>query len=90
MKAFFLKYRKFTGWLLIALSILLMLVAFITPFFPSISASVNIESSLGGVGFFYILSIPPWYLGLTLLGPEIIAKTKEYYSVIKNRIWRKE
>ena len=90
MKAFFLKYRKFTGWLLIALSILLMLVAFITPFFPSISASVNIESSLGGVGFFYIVSIPPWYLGLTLLGPEIIAQTKEYYSVIKNRIWRKE
>ena len=90
MKTFFLKYRKFTGWLLIALSIILMLVAFLAPFFPSIIASVNIESRLGGVSYFYILSIPPWYLGLSLLGPEIIAKTKEYYNVIKDRIWRKE
>ena len=85
-----LKYRKFTGWLLIALSIILMLVAFLAPFFPSIIASVNIESRWGGASFFYVLSIPPWYLGLSLLGPEIIAKTKEYYNVINDRIWRKE
>ena len=89
MKTIFLKFRKATGWSLIALSILLMILGFLV-LIPSFSDIFGITRNVAIAGGLYAVSIPPWYLGLTLLGPEIIAKTKEYYSVIKNRIWRKE
>ena len=87
MKAFFLKIRKATGWLLIALSILLMILGFLV-LFPSFSNIFGITRNVAVAGGLYVASVPPWYLGLVLLGPEIIAKTKELYNVTKRKIWR--
>ena len=87
MKTIFLKFRKATGWSLIALSILLMILGFLV-LIPSFSDIFGITRNVAIAGGLYAVSIPPWYLGLTLLGPEIIATTKEYYNVIKKKIWR--
>ena len=89
MKAFLLKIRKPTGWSLVALSILLMLLGFLV-LIPSIAETLNINRNIAIAGGLYAASIPPWYLGFLLLGPEIISKTKEYYNVVKKKIWRKE
>ena len=89
MKAFFLKIRKPTGWVLIALSCLLMLLGFLV-LIPSFGDIFGITRNVA-IGFgFYAASIPPWYLGLSLLGPEIIARTKELYNITKQKIWRRE
>ena len=89
MKAFFLKIRKPTGWVLVALSSLLMLLGFLV-LIPSFGDIFGITRN--GVIFaaLYAASVPPWYLGLLLLGPEIIAKTKELYNVTIRKIWRRE
>jgi hypothetical protein len=89
MKTLFLKIRKATGWSLIALSILLMILGALVVI-PSFGDIFGITRNFAVAGGLYAASIPPWYLGLLLLGPEIIEKTKEYYNVIKDRIWRKE
>ena len=88
MKVFLLKIRKPTGWSLVALSILLMLLGFLV-LIPSV-AETNINRNVAFAGGLYAASIPPWYLGFFLLGPEIISKTKEYYNVVKRKIWSKE
>ena len=87
MKTIFLKFRKATGWSFIALSILLMILGFLV-LIPSFSDIFGITRNVAIAGGLYAVSIPPWYLGLLLLGPEIIATTKEYYNVIKKKIWR--
>ena len=87
MKVFLLKIRKPTGWSLVALSILLMLLGFLA-LIPSVAETLNINRNVAFAGGLYAASIPPWYLGFFLLGPEIISKTKEYYNVIKKKIWR--
>ena len=87
MKTIFLKFRKATGWSLIALSILLMILGFLV-LIPSFSDIFSITRNVAVAAGLYAASIPPWYLGLLLLGPEIIATTKEYYNVIKKKIWR--
>ena len=87
MKTIFLKFRKVTGWSLIALSILLMILGFLVVF-PSFGDIFGITRNVAVAAGLYAASIPPWYLGLLLLGPEIIATTKEYYNVIKKKIWR--
>ena len=89
MKTIFLKFRKATGWSLIALSILLMILGFLV-LIPSFSDIFGITRNVAIAGGLYAVSIPPWYLGLLLLGPEIIATTKEYYNVVKRKIWSKE
>ncbi len=89
MKAFFLKIRKPTGWILIALSCLLMLLGFLV-LFPSIGDIFGITRNVAIAAGLYAASIPPWYLGLSLLGPEIIGKAKELYNVTKRKIWRRE
>ena len=89
MKAFFLKIRKPTGWVLIALSCLLMLLGFLV-LIPSIGDIFGITRNVAVAAGLYTASIPPWYLGLSLLGPEIIAKTKELYNITKQKIWRRE
>tara|TARA_B100000953_G_scaffold143253_1_gene118526 strand:- start:158 stop:427 length:270 start_codon:yes stop_codon:yes gene_type:complete len=89
MKAFFLKIRKTTGWALIALSILLMLLGFLV-LIPSFGDIFGITRNVAIAGGLYVASMPTWYLGLLLLGPEIIAKTKELYNVTKRKIWRRE
>jgi len=89
MKAFFLKIRKPTGWVLIALSCLLMLLGFLV-LIPSIGNIFGITRNVAVAAGLYTASIPPWYLGLSLLGPEIIGKAKELYNVTKRKIWRRE
>ena len=89
MKAFFLKIRKPTGWFLIALSCLLMLLGFLV-LIPSIGDIFGITRNVAVAAGLYAASIPPWYLGLSLLGPEIIGKAKELYNVTKRKIWRRE
>jgi len=89
MKAFFLKIRKPTGWFLVAVSSLLMLLGLLIQI-PSFGDIFGITRNVTiGLGL-YAASIPPWYLGLSLLGPEIIAKTKELYNITKQKIWRRE
>ena len=80
MKTFFLKIRKPTGWVLIALSCLLMLLGFLV-LIPSIGDIFRITRNVAVAAGLYTASIPPWYLGLSLLGPEIIGKAKELYNV---------
>ena len=89
MKPFFLKIRKTTGWSLIALSILLMILGFLV-LIPSFGGAFGITRNIAVSAGLYLASIPPWYLGLLLLGPEIIAKTKELYNVTKKKIWRRK
>ena len=89
MKTFFLKVRKATGWSLIALSILLMILGALVVI-PSFGDIFGITRNFAVAGGLYAASIPPWYLGLLLLGPEIIAKTKELYNVTKRNIWRQK
>ena len=86
MKTFFLKVRKATGWSLIALSILLMILGALV-LIPSFGDIFGITRNVAIAAGLYAVSIPPWYLGLLLLGPEIIAKTKELYNVTKRKIW---
>ena len=87
MKTLFLKIRKATGWSLIALSIFLMILGALVVI-PSFGDIFGITRNVALAAGLYAVSIPPWYLGLLLLGPEIIATTKEYYNVIKKKIWR--
>ena len=89
MKAFFLKIRKPTGWVLILASCLLMLLGFLI-LIPSIGDIFGITRNVAVAAGLYTASIPPWYLGLSLLGPEIIGKAKELYNVTKRKIWRRE
>ena len=89
MKTFFLKVRKATGWSLIALSILLMILGALV-LIPSFGDIFGITRNFAVAGGLYAASIPPWYLGLLLLGPEIMAKTKELYNVAKRKIWRQK
>ena len=89
MKTFFLKIRKATGWSLIALSILLMILGALV-LIPSFGDIFGITRNVAIAAGLYAVSIPPWYLGLLLLGPEIIAKTKELYNVTKRKIWRQQ
>ena len=89
MKTFFLKIRKATGWSLIVLSILLMILGALV-LIPSVGDIFGITRNVAIAAGLYAVSIPPWYLGLLLLGPEIIANTKELYNVTKRKIWRRE
>ena len=89
MKAFFLKIRKPTGWVLISISCLLMLLGFLI-LIPSIGDIFGITRNVAVAAGLYTASIPPWYLGLSLLGPEIIGKAKELYNVTKRKIWRRQ
>ena len=89
MKAFFLKIRKPTGWVLVALSSLLMLLGFLV-LIPSFGDIFGITRNAAIAAGLYAASIPPWYLGLSFLGPEIIGKAKELYNVTKRKIWRRE
>ena len=89
MKAFLLKIRKPTGWLLVPLSSVLMLLGFLI-LIPSFGDIFGITRNVAIAAGLYAASIPPWYLGLSLLGPEIIAKTKELYNITKQKIWRRE
>ena len=87
MKTFSLKIRKTTGWALIALSISLMILGALV-LIPSFGDIFGITRKGAIFAALYAASVPPWYLGLLLLGPEIIDKTKELYNMTIRKIWR--
>ena len=72
----FTKIRKFTGWILIIVSIILSIVGIVV---------AAMAEFLKGGGI-YVASQVTWYPGLALLGPEIIQKSKDIWNNLKQRI----
>ncbi|MBQ82517.1 MAG: hypothetical protein VX720_01600 [Pseudomonadota bacterium] len=72
----FTKIRKFTGWILIIVSIILSIVGIVV-------AAMGEFLKGGGI---YVASQVTWYPGLALLGPEIIQKSKDIWNNLKQRI----
>ena len=72
----FTKIRKFTGWILIIVSIILSIVGIVV-------AAIGEFLKGGGI---YVASQVTWYPGLALLGPEIIQKSKDIWNNLKQRI----
>tara|TARA_Y100001970_G_scaffold41789_1_gene51907 strand:+ start:17786 stop:18034 length:249 start_codon:yes stop_codon:yes gene_type:complete len=73
MKNKYQKIRKFTGWILIIVSIILSLIGFIYIVYGEFIVG-------GGI---YFASQLTWYPGIALLGPEIIQKAKDIYQNTK-------
>jgi len=72
----FTKIRKFTGWILIIVSIILSIAGIVV-------AAMGEFLKGGGI---YVASQVTWYPGLALLGPEIIQKSKDIWNNLKQRI----
>ena len=72
----FTKIRKFTGWILIIVSIILSIVGIVV---------AAMGEFLKG-GRIYVASQVTWYPGLAILGPEIIQKSKDIWNNLKQRI----
>ena len=72
----FTKIRKFTGWILVIVSIILSIVGIVV-------AAMGEFLKGGGI---YVASQVTWYPGLALLGPEIIQKSKDIWNNLKQRI----
>tara|TARA_B100000683_G_scaffold113137_1_gene111372 strand:+ start:938 stop:1183 length:246 start_codon:yes stop_codon:yes gene_type:complete len=70
------KIRKITGWTLIVVSIILMLV----------SMAVATTGELLKAGGIWVASQVTWYPGLALLGPEIVQKSKETWVRFTQKI----
>ena len=70
------KIRKITGWTLIVVSIILMLV----------SMAVATMGELLKAGGIWVASQATWYPGLALLGPEIVQKSKEAWVSFTQKI----
>ena len=76
MTPFLAKLRQIIGWALIIVSTALM--------FVSIFVATTGELLEGGG--IYVASQLTWYPGLTLLGPEIIQKSKDLWNNFIKRI----
>ena len=72
----FTKIRKLIGWVLIIISVVLSIVGIVV-------AAMGELMKGGGI---YVASQVTWYPGLALLGPEIIQKSKDIWSNLKNKI----
>ena len=70
------KIRKISGWTLIVVSIILMLV----------SMAVATTGELLKAGGIWVASQVTWYPGLALLGPEIVQKSKEAWVSFTQKI----
>ena len=70
------KIRKISGWTLIVVSIILMLV----------SMAVATTGELLKAGGIWVASQVTWYPGLALLGPEIVQKSKETWVRFTQKI----
>ena len=77
--------RKITGYSLIVISIPPYIAL---PFIPFLDFELGQMAAYGTI--LYIISAITFYGGIALLGPEIIAKLKDYYNLIKSKIWRSE
>ena len=77
--------RKITGYFLIVISIPPYIAL---PIIPFLDFELGEMAAYGTI--LYIISAITFYGGIALLGPEIIAKLKDYYNLIKSKIWRSE
>ncbi len=77
--------RKLTGYSLIIISIPPYIAIPFVPFFD-----IKLGEMAAYLTILYLISAITFYGGIALLGPEIIAKFKDFYNLIKSKIWRKE
>ncbi|HJM15452.1 MAG TPA: hypothetical protein QGF66_03615 [SAR86 cluster bacterium] len=70
MTSNFTKIRKYFGWVLIIVSIILSILGIV----------VAAMGELVKGGAIYVASQVTWYPGLALLGPEIVQKSKEIWN----------
>lgn len=71
----FTKIRKFTGWVLIIISVVLSIIGIVV-------AAMGEILKGGGI---YVASQVTWYPGLALLGPEMIQKSKDIWNNLKEK-----
>ena len=72
----FTKIRKYIGWVLIIVSIILSILGIV----------VAAMGELVKGGAIYVASQVTWYPGLALLGPEIVQKSKDIYNNLKLKV----
>ena len=72
----FTKIRKYIGWVLIIVSIILSILGIVV-------AAMGEYLKGGGI---YVASQVTWYPGLILLGPEIVQKGKDIWNNLKIKI----
>ena len=76
MTSNFTKIRKYFGWVLIIVSIILSILGIV----------VAAMGELVKGGAIYVASQVTWYPGLALLGPEIVQKSKDIYNNLKLKV----
>ena len=72
----FTRIRKYIGWVLIIVSIILSILGIVV-------AAMGEYLKGGGI---YVASQVTWYPGLILLGPEIVQKGKDIWNNLKIKI----
>ncbi len=72
----FTKIRKYIGWVLIIVSIILSILGIVV-------AAMGEYLKGGGI---YVASQVTWYPGLILLGPEIVQKGKDIWNNLKLKV----
>lgn len=72
----FTKIRKYIGWVLIIVSIILSILGIV----------VAAMGELVKGGAIYVASQVTWYPGLALLGPEIVQKGKDIWNNLKLKV----
>ena len=76
MTSNFTKIRKYFGWVLIIVSIILSILGIV----------VAAMGELVKGGAIYVASQVTWYPGLALLGPEIVQKGKDIWNNLKLKV----
>jgi len=72
----FTRIRKYIGWVLIIVSIILSILGIVV-------AATGEYLKGGGI---YVASQVTWYPGLILLGPEIVQKGKDIWNNLKLKV----
>jgi len=72
----FTRIRKYIGWVLIIVSIILSILGIVV-------AAMGEYLKGGGI---YVASQVTWYPGLILLGPEIVQKGKDIWNNLKLKV----
>ena len=72
----FTRIRKYIGWVLIIVSIILSILGIV----------VAAMGELVKGGAIYVASQVTWYPGLALLGPEIVQKGKDIWNNLKLKV----
>ena len=80
-----MNFRKIIGYGLLIISIPPYILLFYMPF-----TNIEMKEMASFAAVLYGASAVAWYVGLVLLGPEIIAKLKDYYQAFKNKFLRKK